>query len=303
MTGHITEMHHNTYDIEFYGPDAMCCSIYTGAMYAAAKIADILKDDTGKRYLDLYNKGRSYLEKELFNGEYFIQKISGEVKNEKYLSPYGIKYQYGNGCLSDGIIGDQMANVCFLGSTTSKEKVRSHLLSIYKYNLKEDLSHHSNPQRPGFALGDEGGLLLCTWPKNDKPAFPFVYSDEVWTGIEYQVASHLIMLKCIDEGLKIIRILRQRYDGKKRNPFNEYECGHWYMRALASYSLIYAYSGIHYDAGDKTLYMNLPENSVDFQCYLSWETGFGTAGIKNGIPFVNPVYGFIDCKNIVRRDE
>jgi len=101
----------------------------------------------------------------------------------------GPKYQYGTGCLSDGIIGAWLAEMCGLGDILDRDKVRSHLLSVYKYNLKRDLSEHSNPQRPGYALGGEGGLLLCTWPKGGQLALPFVYSNEVWTGIEYQVAS------------------------------------------------------------------------------------------------------------------
>lgn len=63
-------------------------------------------------------------------------------------------------------------------------------------------------------------------------SLPFVYSNEVWTGIEYQVASHLMLQGEVEKGLEIVRACRQRYDGSVRNPFNEYECGHWYGRAL-----------------------------------------------------------------------
>ena len=92
------------------------------------------------------------------------------------------------------------------------------------------MSEHENPQRPAYALGDEGGLLLCTWPKGGKLSLPFVYSDEVWTGIEYQVASHLMFAGKVKEGLDMVRECRNRYNGKVRNPFNEYECGHWYAQ-------------------------------------------------------------------------
>ncbi len=111
-------------------------------------------------------------------------------------------------------------------------------MSVYKYNFRKDLSDHVNPQRAGYAYGKEGGLILCSWPKGGQPALPFVYSNEVWTGIEYQVASHLILEGHVKEGLEIVRTCRQRYDGRIRNPFDEYECGHWYARAMASYGLI-----------------------------------------------------------------
>lgn len=38
---------------------------------------------------------------------------------------------------------------------------------------------------------------------------------------------------------------RLRYDGATRNPFDEYECGHWYARAMSSYVLIEALTGVH----------------------------------------------------------
>ena len=88
--------------------------------------------------------------------------------------------------------------------------------SIY---FKKDLTDHANPQRSPYALGKEGGLLLGSWPKGGKLSLPFVYSNEVWTGIEYQVASHLMLQGEVEKGLEIVRACRQRYDGSVRNPF------------------------------------------------------------------------------------
>ena len=160
------------------------------------------------------------------------------------------------------------------------------------------MTDHSNPQRPGYAIGKEGGLLLCTWPKGEKPSIPFVYSDEVWTGIEYQVASHLISFGYISEGLEIVRTCRERYDGSHRNPFNEYECGHWYARAMASYALLQGFTGIRYDAVDKILYIK-PSIKGDFRSFISTNTGFGTAGITDGKPFIEIVEGQIEIKEII----
>ena len=116
------------------------------------------------------------------------------------------------------------------------------------------------------------GLLLCSWPKGGEPTLPFVYSNEVWTGIEYQVASHLIIYGVVEAGLDIVRTLRRRCDGRIRNPYNEYECGHWYARAMASYGLLQALSGIRYDAVDKTLYVK-PVISGD-QRWRSFPRGY-----------------------------
>jgi hypothetical protein len=276
--------------------------MYLGALKAASLMAKRL-DDPADLYDSLYFKGVRYMEDVLYNGEFFEQKIQWEdlktdtpisdgsdwnryysPEAEKLLKEEGPKYQYGKGCLSDGIIGAWIAEMCGLGDILDRVKVKSHLLSVYKYNLKHDLSEHANPQRPGYALGHEGGLLLCTWPNGGKLTLPFVYSNEVWTGIEYQVASHLLSVGCTDEALDIIRTCRDRYDGHVRNPFDEYECGHWYARALASYGLIQGITGIRYDAYERTLHVS-PNIKGDFRSFLCTENGFGVAGVRDGKPF------------------
>jgi hypothetical protein len=213
------------------------------------------------------------------------------------LQKEGPKYQYGNGCLSDGILGAWIGKMAGLNDFVEPEKVKSHLNSVYKYNLKTDLSNHVNPQRPSYGLGNEGGLLLCSWPKGDALTLPFVYSNEVWTGIEYQVASHLMLEGEVKKGLEIVREVRKRYDGKTRNPFNEYECGHWYARAMSSYGLMQGLTGLRYDAVDQVLYVD--SQVGDFTSILSTEKGFGTVNYENGEAKLDVVYGEIPVKEIV----
>ncbi|HOJ56088.1 MAG TPA: GH116 family glycosyl hydrolase [Phycisphaerae bacterium] len=310
--GILEEPHHNTYDIEFWGPNGMCTSFYLGALSAAVRMGEALQDDvTG--YKDLYEKGRKFMESQLWNGEYFIQKVQwvglkaeSPLKVQSFHGGYspealellkkeGPKYQYGNGCLADGVLGAWIAAVCGVGEILDPAKVAGHLKSVHKYNLKKDLSEHANPQRPTYALGSEGGLLLCTWPKGGALSLPFVYSNEVWTGIEYHVASHLMMMGLVDEGLEIVRTARDRYDGRVRNPFNEYECGHWYARAMSSYGLLQGLTGIRYDAVEKRLYIQ-PRIKGDFRSFIATATGFGTAGVKDGKPFLEVKSGTIEVK-------
>jgi uncharacterized protein (DUF608 family) len=312
--GSLKEPHHNTYDIEFWGPDGMCTSFYLGALQAAALMGKALGEDVAE-FSKILEKGLAGMEKDLYDGEYFIQKIQWKDLKAKdptqamtmgggyspearaILEKEGPKYQYGAGCLSDGVLGSWMAMVCGVGQVVDAKKIASHLKSVHKYNLKLDLSTHANPQRPSYACGKEGGLLICTWPKGGELSLPFVYSDEVWTGIEYQVASHLMLMGLVDEGLDIVRACRDRYDGRIRNPFNEYECGHWYARAMSSYALLQGMSGARYDAVEKVLYLK-PNVAGDFRCFLSTATGYGTVGVKNGKPFVEVKSGKIDVKAI-----
>jgi len=290
--GVLKEPHHNTYDIEFWGADGMCSGFYLGALKAMEKMGTALGEPVEK-YSALYCKGREYLETRLFSGEYFFQQTEWETleakldvssepeSSRKLMEKEGPKYQYGRGCISDGVLGDWMARVCGLGGILDPQKVKSHLLSVYRYNFKKDLRAHWNAQRPGYALGNEGGLLLCSWPHGGRPSLPFVYSDEVWTGIEHQVASHLMMFGCVTEAEELLRASRGRYDGKKRNPYNEYECGHWYARALSSYAYLQAYTGVRYDAVEKTLYLSR-DCTGGYTVFLCTQSGYGTVTVQNG---------------------
>lgn len=315
-TGALEEPHHNTYDIEFWGPDGMCTSFYLGALYAFIEMSKKLNHEVSF-YEELLAKGRKILEDDLFDGEYFIQKIQVEGLNAanpveaskismggKYseealllLREEGPKYQYGSGCLSDGILGMWIARMCGLPDIINPEKIKSHLMSVHKYNLKEDLSTHINPQRPSFAMGEEAGLLLCSWPKGGKLSLPFVYSNEVWTGIEYQVASHLMLMGQVREGLDIVRACRDRYTGVVRNPFNEYECGSWYARAMSSYGMLQGLTGLFYDAVEETLYID--SKIGDFSCFLSTGTGYGLVHLKGNEATLEVVSGEINPKKIM----
>ena len=312
--GVLVEPHHNTYDIEFWGPDGMCTSFYLGALKAAVAMAEVVGDEVAL-YAELLAKGIAFIESELWDGEYFVQKVQWQglragdpTEHQRWNVSYsseavellkreGPKYQYGTGCLSDGVLGAWIAACCGVSEFLDRDKVSSHLLAVHKYNFKRDLSEHANPQRPTYAVGHEGGLLLCTWPKGGALTLPFVYSDEVWTGIEYQVASHLMMLGQVEKGLEIVRAVRDRYDGRLRNPFNEYECGHWYARAMASYALLQGMTGVRYDAVEKTLAIK-PGIRGDFRAFFCTATGYGTVGVCSGEPFVEVRQGIMPYEKI-----
>jgi hypothetical protein len=213
------------------------------------------------------------------------------------LKKEGPNYQYGTGCLSDGVLGMWMAKVCGLNESVNNEKVKSHFVAVHKYNLKSNLIDHFNSKTPTYAHGEEGGLLLCTWPKGGELTFPFPYNSEVWTGIEYTVASHLLFKGEVGKGLEIVRNCRQRYNGKTRNPFAEIECGHCYARAMSSYALIEGITGIRYDAVNGTLFID--SKIGDFTSFHSTETGFGNVGLKNGKPFLRVEYGYIEINKVL----
>jgi uncharacterized protein (DUF608 family) len=309
--GVLEEPHINTYDIQFWGADSMCMSIYVSALKAAVQMGQALGYNV-ESYAELLHESSHQLE-QLFNGEYYFQKTAWKNLRAQYpredddspnypeflelAKKEGPPYQYGGGCLSDGVFGAWLSLVCGVDDTFDSRKIESHLLAVHRHNLKKTFVGQSNTRRPYFACGDESGLLTCSWPQGGRPSLAMIYADEVWTGVEYQVASHLIAVGKIDEGLEIIRACRSRYDGTVRNPFDEIEAGHWYARAMSSYALLQAFSGARYDAVEKILYLK-PSIQGDFRCFLSTATGFGTVGVKNGEPFLNVVSGQIPYKEI-----
>ncbi len=288
---------HNTYDIEFYGPNTMCGTLYLGALRAAFLMATHLEDlETAAVCRRLLVAGQAGYDA-LWNGEYFEQRVlaptappEGLGEGTQSVQPTGeVRYQYGSGCLSDQLLGEWFAQVAGLGELLPQPHVRSALAAIFRHNFRPDLSAHASCQRT-YALNDEGGLLLCTWPRGGRPAYPFPYADEVWTGIEYQVAAHLIFVGLVDEGLRIVETLRARHDGLRRNPWDEFECGHHYARALASWSLLLALSGFQYSAVDQRLSFR-PRLEGDFRCFWAAGTAWGTYARIGGAHRLDVLHG------------
>lgn len=304
--GVIEGLQHNTYDIEFYGPNGMIQSWYLGALRCAEQMAAALGEmDSAARYAELAERGRAWTDANLYNGEYYEQHIDpGAAQHSPLDTSISLggqragtpKYQYGSGCLSDQVIGAWMGRVCGLSAILDPDHVQQTLRSIFKYNFRTDLSEHNNAQRI-YALEDEVGLLLCTWPRGGRPDLPFVYCDEVWSGIEYQVASHLIYEGLIEEGLTIVRGLRARYDGERRNPWNEMECGSHYARSLASWSLLLALSGFECDLTMGFLAFKPALDTRPFRCFWSTGTGWGSIQYTTDDVTLHCLYGSQSIKS------
>lgn len=271
----LDDQQHNTYDIEFYGINSLTNSILYAALAACVKMAEYLgEEDIAEKWRTGLEKGAAKMDEMLWNGEYYIQAISDEDLN-KY------RYQYGKGCLTDQLLGQQLAHVYGLGYILPEEHVRSAVASIYKYNFRESLEEHHSVQR-GYAYQDEGGLLACSWPHGGRPKQPFVYSDEIWTGMEYHVATHLIYEGMVPEALDIIHALRGRYDGNRRAPLNEVECGFHYARSMAAWGLLIALSGYRYDMTKDEISFDPKVSQADFSCFYSHGEAWGVYAQQGG---------------------
>lgn len=280
---------HNTYDVEFYGPNPMCGIYYLGALRAGEEMARAAGDTSSAHtYRRLFEQGSRWIDSNLFNSEYYIQRVRGFRKDEianGLRSDMGSEntetpeYQLGPGCLVDQLVGQYLADICGLGALVSPEKIRTTLRSIYQYNYKRSLALHDNVQRT-FALNDEASLVICDYGKAERPYVPFPYFAETMTGFEYTAAVLMMNWGMVAEGLECVRNTRSRYDGQKRNPWDEAECGHHYARAMSSWSAIVALSGFGYDGATASL-VAAPRLSPDnFQSFWSTGTGWGTFSLR-----------------------
>ncbi len=247
---------HNTMDVCYYGPNPQMGVWYLGALKAGSEMAAAMKDREFKKTCDeLFAKGSRWIDANLFNGEYYEHKITDpdtyEFLTDDYASDGMPPYQLGRGCLVDQLVGQYMAHICGLGYLVDKNHVATTLQSIMRYNYRPDFSDHFNNMR-SYALGNEAGLLMASWP-NGRMKVPFPYFPEVMTGFEYSAAVGMLYEGLEEDGLTCIRAIRDRFDGDKRNPFSEAECGHFYARSMASWASLVAMTGFNYSGVDKSM--------------------------------------------------
>jgi non-lysosomal glucosylceramidase len=271
---------HNTYDVEFYGPNPMCGIYYLGALRAGEEMARAAGDTaSAETYKKLFEQGSKWIDSNLFNGEFYVQKVRGFRKDEiakNLRSDMGSEntetpeYQVGGGCLADQLIGQYLVEAGGMGALVSPENIRKTLRSIYKYNYKPTLASHDNVERT-YALNEEAAVVVCDYGKAERPLVPFPYYAEAWTGQEYLVAALMMNWGMVKEGVECVENIRARYDGEKRNPWDEPECGHHYARAMSSWSTIVALSGFLYDGAEAAV-VAVPKIPRDnFRCF--WATG------------------------------
>jgi non-lysosomal glucosylceramidase len=253
---------HNTMDIEYFGPNPEIETWYLGALRAAEEMAKYVGDiEFAEKCGRLFTSGKNWTDQNLFNGEYYehqiIPIVDGLQIPPSLLVGMGAKnlahpdYQLGEGCLVDQLVGQYMAHICGLGYLLDPDHIGKTLESILKYNRVDSFQGHFNCLR-SYVLGDETALLVASYPKG-RPENPFPYFSEAWTGLEYVAAVGLFYEGQIEEGVRCYRDTRSRYDGFKRNPFDEAECGHHYARAMASWAAIIALSGFHYSGVTKRM--------------------------------------------------
>ena len=298
---------HNTMDVEYYGPNPQMGSWYLAALRGAEQLATAMGDTAfAARCRTLAESGSRWLDEHLFNGSYYRHEVR-PVASLDDIAP-GLRHwsmgsssttdpdlQLADGCLVDQLVGQYAAGLVGLGDLLDPVNVRTALETVHARNFRRGFGHHFNHMR-SFVLGDESAVLMCSYDDDRRPARPFPYFNEVMTGFEYTAATGLLQSGATDQGLEIIRAIRDRYDGAKRNPFDEAECGHHYARAMASWSAFATLNGTDYDGTTATL--TVPGGRRSFwttgSAFGSWEPGVGPA-----VGTLRVVHGVLDLDQLV----
>ena len=284
---------HNTMDVEYYGPNAQMGIWYLGALLAAERMATHQKDlEFAATCRRLREQGTGWTDAHLFNGRYYVQVIQPPMESSRVAPSLIVgmgatdfknpDYQLGTACLVDQLVGQYLAHVCDLGYLVDPGHVRTTLQSIMKYNYRASLEDHFNCMRT-FALADESALLMAAYP-DGRPENPFPYFSEVMTGFEYTAAIGMLYEGQRENGLQCIKSIRDRYDGRKRNPYDEAECGHHYGRAMASWGAVLALTGFHYSGVDQALTL-APTDGLAF-----WSNGYAYGTIRQEMAGKTGVY-------------
>jgi len=212
-----------TYDTwGMFGNTCFLSGLFLAALRALNAMAEIVGDTeiTGN-FESWYAKGRASYEKDLWNGKYL--RLWRRVKED----------DYDDGCMADQLAGQWYATMTGMGDLFDPAKIKKTLAGIMQHNFK-----------PGR------GLVNGAYPKGTTPPLQYFANymvSEVWTGVEYAVASLLLYKNMHKEAQRILDDVYDRYVAAG-GIWRHDECGPYYYRPMSVWSVLLGYQKFSYDA-------------------------------------------------------
>ncbi|MEP4078393.1 GH116 family glycosyl-hydrolase [Haloferula sp.] len=282
----------HTLDATWEGPMGWISSLYCAALRAGAQMAEEMGDDEfSKLCTEVADRGKKNIVEQVFNGEYFIHR-----------PPNFERINTNVGSHIDQVLGQSWAWQVGLPRVLPKEETDSALNALWKYNFAPDAGGYARDHTfikgaRVYAGVGEAGMVMTGWPHGgSEVAVPGMarrqenfekwlgaggYFDEVMSGFEYQVASHMIYegkpdSDEVERGLAVARAIHDRYGAVKRNPYNEIECGDHYSRAMAAYGVFLAVSGFEYHGPKGEIGFAPRLTPEDFRAAFTAAEGWGS---------------------------
>ncbi|UZO80290.1 GH116 family glycosyl hydrolase [Aquimarina sp. ERC-38] len=289
------------WDPMWYGPNPYNNSLYLAALRAVEEMAKIQGEfDLAKRYRSLFEKGQAFMEEQLWNGEFymhlypngfrakkagngFIAPENTEINAERFIKNFnsgGANYYEGGGCDAQQLFGQNWARQLGLGYILPKEHCAIAAANIFKYNWTPDIStiyDYFEPNARKLADKGEAAMVNGSWPHKKSLWFENRHDKyNIWSGLEYEASCDMINEGLVKEGLIIIRSIHDRYDGVKRNPWNEIEGSDHYSRAMQSWNVLLSLSGFTYNGPAMEIGFTPKFKPEDFKTFFSAAEGWGT---------------------------
>ena len=316
-------------------------SMYLAAVNASAHMASLVGDSANATlYQNIYSLGRVNQEQAFWNGSNYVENAPNPNNSANAPNPNGLplapQVVLGNATEIDMLLGQWWSTQLGLGDIYNSAHMTQALQYLFSNNYKDNnlgdatsgpfsLTHMFRD----FVEDTDASTRMASWPLRDRPANPINYNDETMTGFEYSAAAVMIQRGLLDQGLRMVRAVSNRYDGRLRNesyilnwggteylgagpcytvcdgtgnPFGDDEAGKWYGRSLSSWSLLLALQGFSFDLAAQNISFAptyLPANHQSFfTAGTTWGSFKQQQDSSSQTDQITPAYGSLTLKTV-----
>jgi len=260
----------NTYDVSTYGYMVLIGALYLCGLRAAEEMAILEGDkDFEKICHDRFLLGTVNLDAKCFtNGKWYTHVVDPNHATNVLTDATVIGVMY----------GQWWAHILNLGYLLPKEHVQSHLIYTFERNFVTSFDFKQSPRT--FCDARDNGWITGKWDDGKRPQNPLRYTGEAaWSGVLYPFAGLLLVEGLQHQSLQVLEVIRYLYDGTRRSPWNEIECGDHYTRCMSAFALFKLAAGNSWTRNDDdtlSLTFNPIMNQSDFKGFFSVGTAWGS---------------------------